>query len=48
MSEIIDVESKDIPAKYDPLPQAPAVQMIDLDEELGLVGGELESLDGPT
>lgn len=48
MSEIIDVESKDIPDKYDPLPQAPAVQMIDLDEELGLVGGELESEDGPT
>jgi hypothetical protein len=48
MSEIIDVESKDIPTQYDPLPQAPAVQMIDLDEELGLVGGELESEDGPT
>ena len=48
MSEIIDVESKDIPTQYDPLPQAPAVQMIDLDEELGLVGGELESSDGPT
>jgi hypothetical protein len=48
MSEIIDVESKDIPDKYDPLPQAPTVEMIDLDEELGLVGGELEVEDGPT
>jgi hypothetical protein len=48
MSDIIDVEAKDLPTQYDPLPQAPAVQMIDLDEELGLVGGELESEDGPT
>ena len=27
--------------KFDPLPQAPAVDVIDLDEELGVVGGEL-------
>jgi hypothetical protein len=27
---------------YDPLPIAPAVQVINVDEELGLVGGELD------
>ena len=35
MSDIIDVDSKDIPDKYDPLPTAPAVEVIDLDAELG-------------
>ena len=35
MGDIIDVESKDIPASYDPLPTAPAVEVIDLDAELG-------------
>ena len=48
MGDIIDVESKDFDeysnsdSNYDPLPQAPAVQMIDLDEELGFSGGEME------
>ena len=35
MGDIIDVDSKDIPASYDPLPTAPAVEVIDLDAELG-------------
>ncbi len=43
MSDIIDVDSREIPVEYDPLPQAPAVDVIDIDEELGLVGGELET-----
>ena len=38
MGDIIDIESNELTdhTSYDPLPQAPAVQMIDLDEELGL------------
>jgi hypothetical protein len=43
MSDIIDVDSREIPVEYDPLPQAPAVDVINIDEELGLVGGELET-----
>ena len=35
MSDILDVESKDLTSKFDPLPDAPAVEVIDLDEELG-------------
>ena len=35
MSDILDVESKDLTLKFDPLPDAPAVEVIDLDEELG-------------
>ena len=44
MGDIIDVEGKTMEGteNYDPLPQAPAVELIDLDEELGKVGGELE------
>jgi hypothetical protein len=44
MGDIIDVESKEFDdfANHDPIPQAPAVQMIDLDEELGFSGGEME------
>ena len=43
MSDIIDVDSREIPVEYDPLPQAPAVDVINIDEELGFVGGELET-----
>jgi hypothetical protein len=42
MGDIIDVESRDLKVDFDPLPQAPAVEVIDLDEELGVLGGELE------
>lgn len=43
LSDIIDVDAKEAPAvTYDPLPTAPAVQVIDVDEELGLIGGELD------
>ena len=43
LSDIIDVDVKEAPAiDYDPLPMAPAVQVINVDEELGLVGGELD------
>ena len=40
MTDIIDVEAKP-PTNSDPLPKAPAVQVIDIDAELGFVGGEL-------
>jgi hypothetical protein len=40
MTDIIDVEAKP-PTNTDPIPKAPAVQMIDLDAELGFAGGEL-------
>jgi hypothetical protein len=40
MTDIIDVEAKP-PTNKDPIPKAPAVQMIDLDAELGFAGGEL-------
>ena len=43
MGDIIDVESREVTQKFDPLPQAPAVQVIDIDEELGVVGGELDN-----
>ena len=44
LSDIIDVDAKDTPhIQYDPLPMAPAVQVINIDDELGLVGGELEA-----
>ena len=43
MGDIIDVESREVEQKFDPLPQAPAVQVIDIDEELGVIGGELET-----
>ena len=44
MSDIIDVDSREIKAatKHDPLPQAPAVQLINIDDEFGLAGGELK------
>lgn len=42
MGDIIDVESREVTQKFDPLPQAPAVQVIDIDAELGVIGGELE------
>jgi hypothetical protein len=45
MSDIIDVDSKDIPDKYDPLPTAPAVEVIDLDAELGDVVLDDEGVD---
>lgn len=42
LSDIIDVDAKETPTiEYDPLPVAPAVQVINVDDELGLVGGEL-------
>jgi len=44
LSGIIDVDAKDAPPlAYDPLAAAPAVQVINVDDELGLVGGELEA-----
>ena len=46
MDDIIDVEAKAIdqnPEKY--LNDAPAVQVIDLDEELGFTGAELTEAD---
>jgi hypothetical protein len=47
LSDIIDVDAKQIPTQnYDSLPLAPAVQVINVDEELGLVGGELGGSDG--
>jgi hypothetical protein len=47
LSDIIDVDAKQLPPQnYDPLPLAPAVQVINVDEELGLVGGELGQADG--
>lgn len=45
MGDIIDVESRDMPSNYDPLPQAPALEVIDLDAELGLSPAEMESTD---
>lgn len=47
MSDIIDVDSREIKktVQHDPLPTAPAVEAIDLDEELGKVGGELDEND---
>lgn len=45
MSDIIDVDSKDIPDKYDPLPKAPAVEVIDLDAELGDIVLDDEGVD---
>ncbi len=43
LSDIIDVDAKEaVSLDYDPLPIAPAVQVINVDEELGLVGGELD------
>jgi hypothetical protein len=42
LSDIIDVDVKEAPPiNYDPLPIAPAVQVINVDDELGMVGGEL-------
>jgi hypothetical protein len=47
LSEIIDVDAKQIPThEYDALPMAPAVQVINVDEELGLVGGEIDEDEG--
>jgi hypothetical protein len=46
MDNIIDVESKSIEVseeKY--LNGAPAIQVIDLDEELGMTGKELDETD---
>jgi hypothetical protein len=46
MDDIIDVESKAIKVKEEKyLNDAPAVQVIDLDEELGLTGKELDETD---
>jgi hypothetical protein len=46
MEGIIDVEAKAIEIPQERyLNDAPAVQVIDLDEELGLTGKELEELD---
>jgi len=42
MGDIIDVEAKDLKVDFDPLPQAPSVEVIDLDEELGVLDGELD------
>jgi DNA-binding response OmpR family regulator len=46
MDDIIDVESKPLQVKEEKyLNGAPAVQMIDLDEELGMTGKELDETD---
>lgn len=45
MSDILDVESKNITDRYDPLPKAPSVEVIDLDEELGDVVLDDEGVD---
>jgi len=45
MSDIIDVEAKDLKFDFDPLPEAPSVEVIDLDEELGVIGGELDEVE---
>jgi hypothetical protein len=45
MSDILDVESKDLTSKFDPLPDAPSVEVIDLDEELGDVVLDDEGVD---
>jgi len=46
MDDIIDVESKQLqPAEEKYLNGAPAVQVIDLDEELGMTGKELDETD---
>jgi hypothetical protein len=45
MSDIIDVDTKDVLASYDPLPNAPAVEIIDLDAELGEVVLDDEGVD---
>lgn len=45
MSDILDVESKDLTSKFDPLPKAPSVEVIDLDEELGNVVLDDEGVD---
>jgi DNA-binding response OmpR family regulator len=46
MDDIIDVESKPLQVKEERyLNNAPAVQVIDLDEELGLTGKELDETD---
>lgn len=46
MDDIIDVESKQLqPAEERYLNGAPAVQVIDLDEELGMTGKELDETD---
>ena len=46
MDDIIDVESKQLkPAEEKYLNDAPAVQVIDLDEELGMTGKELDETD---
>lgn len=46
MGDIIDVEGRDIALlkDVDPLPDTPAVELIDLDQELGMVGGEVEEV----
>jgi hypothetical protein len=41
LGDIIDVEAKNI-TDMDVVAKAPAVQVIDIDAELGFVGGELE------
>jgi hypothetical protein len=45
MSDIIDVDSKDLSSSYDPIPKAPAVEVIDLDAELGDVVLDDEGVD---
>jgi len=46
MDDIIDVESRQLqPTEERYLNDAPAVQVIDLDEELGLTGKELDETD---
>jgi hypothetical protein len=46
MDGIIDVEAKQLqPTEEKYLNDAPAVQVIDLDEELGMTGKELDETD---
>jgi hypothetical protein len=47
LGDIIDVEAKNITA-VDTIAKAPAVQVIDIDAELGFVGGELEETNDST
>jgi len=48
MGDIVDVESRELEAVGDvpPLPQEPQVDVIDVDEELGFAGGEIEKVEG--
>jgi hypothetical protein len=48
MGDIVDVESRELEAIGDvpPLPEEPQADIIDVDEELGFAGGEIEKVEG--